>query len=313
MIEHFLDPRGTLLRRDVIAAGFDDTLITRACKDKLIFRIHHGGYCRFDIWEQADRAERHRLRSHVVQRLYGDDVARSHVSALLELGGPDWGIDLSKVHLTNLNGIGERTQSSIVHHRGLTLVDDLTRKNGTWLTAPARTVLDTAALAGRDPAVAVLDWAQSSGHASREQLEHGIERMSRWHDVAGLRYKLRLSNGLSQSLLETRGHLLCRDRGIPMFEPQYEVFHPSGGLAARLDGAWPAYRRWIEFDGFIKYLKLRRPGETIEQCILREKRREDLVRRLTSWQPIRVIWSEIERPVETGDAILEFLLRADAA
>lgn len=313
MIEHFIDHRGTLLRREVIAAGLDDNVLTKARRDGLIVRIHHGGYCLTPVWDAADRRERHRLRSHIVQRLYGDDVARSHATALLEHDGPDWGIDLSKVHLTSLTGIGERTQSSIVHHRGLVLVDDVTRKDDAWLTTAARTALDAAALATRDPAVAVLDWVQATGRASRAQLEHGIERMARHPGTIGLPYKLRLSSGLAESVLETRGALLCRDQNIPMFEPQYRVHHPSGRLAARLDGAWPRYRRWIEFDGVTKYLKLRRPGETIEQCVLREKQREDLVRRLTSWLPIRVIWSEIERPVETGREIMRFLLDADAA
>jgi hypothetical protein len=127
MIEHFIDHRGTLLRRDVVKAGLDDRIVLKARDDGLIIRVHHGGYCRFDIWEEADRAERHRIRSHIVRRLYGDDVARSHVSALLELGGPDWGLDLTKVHLTHLGGVGERTQSKIAHHRGVVLVGDVTR------------------------------------------------------------------------------------------------------------------------------------------------------------------------------------------
>lgn len=66
-----------------------------------------------------------------------------------------------------------------------------------------------------------------------------------------------------------------------MLEPPYDVHHPSGALAARLDGARPSRRRWVELDGDVKYLGNRRPEETIEECVLREKRREDMIRRLT--------------------------------
>lgn len=312
MIEHFIDARGTVLRRDVIHAGFDDNLISKAVRQGLLIRIHHGGYCLLGLWEAADRAERHRLRSHVVRRLYGDDVARSHVTAVQELGGPDWGLDLSKVHLTSLDGTGERTQSNIVHHRGLVLVDDITRHDDSWLTAPTRTALDTAALAPRDPAVAVLDWVQSSGLATREELDLGIERMKEWPGSIGLAYKLRLSNGRAETVIETRGHLLCRDHSLPLFEPQYEIFHPSGAFAGRTDGAWPEHRALLEFDGLVKYLKYRREGETIEQCVIREKQREDLLRRLTGWIMIRLTWADLERPFETA-AMIRGLLLSNAA
>ncbi|MCW2816701.1 MAG: hypothetical protein JWN84_4156 [Nocardioides sp.] len=288
-------------------------VIAKAQRHGVVRRIHHGAYCLVGVWEPADRAARHRLRSHVVRRLYGDAVARSHVSALLELGGPDWGLDLSTVHLTSLLGAGERIQAGIAHHRGVTMVDDITRRDGSWLTAPARTALDTAAGASRDPAVAVLDWVQATGNATRDELDLGVERMQMWPGTIGLHHKLRLSNGRAESVLETRAHLLCRDHDLPMFEPQFAVFHPSGRLAGRVDGAWPAYRTMIELDGMTKYLRHRRAGETIEECVLREKQRENLLRRLTGWTMIRLAWSDLERPVETARMLRAHLLAQTAA
>lgn len=312
MIEHFIDARGTALRRDIVRGGLDDTVILRAINEDLLVRIHHGATCRKDVWEEADPREKHRLRSHVVRRLYGDDVARSHSSAVLELGGPDWGVDLRTVHLTNLFGIGERTQSTIAHHRGAVYVADLTRHDGSWLTAPARSALDAAALAARDPAVCILNWVQASGHATREDLEIGIDRMKEWPHTIGLGLKLRLTNGKSESVGEVRSDLLCRDQRLPLFVPQFEIFHPSGKLAGRVDGAWPEHRTMFEFDGLAKYLRLRRPGETIEQCVIREKLREDLLRRLTGWTMIRITWADLERPVETAAMIRRSLLDSAA-
>jgi len=304
MIEPFIDSRGVILRRDLIAAGLDDKPLIRARKEGELVRLRAGAGCLASVWAQADRAERHRILSHAVKRQYGDDVARSHVSALLEIGGPDWGIDLRAVHLTSLFGSGERTQAGVVHHRGWIGVNDVRRHDGAWVTADARTALDTAAAAGRDPAVCVLDWVQQTRRATREELELGIARMKDWPGTVGLGYKLRLSNGASESVLECRTHLFCRDRGLPMPVPQYEIHHPSGLLAGRVDFAWPEHKTMAECDGLVKYLRLRRPGETIVQCVLREKKREDLLRRLTGWQMIRIVWADLERP-----AVLEADLR----
>lgn len=312
MIENFIDSRGILLRRDVLAAGLDDRLIRRAVSTQHLTRIRSGASCLTSVWERADRAERHRLTSHAVRRRYGDDVARSHASAHLELGGPDWGIDLRDVHLTNLYGIGERTQSGIVHHRGATRVGDITRHDGSWMTAAVRTALDTATLAPRDPAVCVLNFYQQRGLASRSELEHGIEQMSAWPSSVGLGLKLRLSSESCESVGEQRTELLCRDQRLPMPIPQYEISHPSGRLAGRVDFAWPWLGKMMEFDGLSKYLRLRRAGETIEECVLREKAREDLLRRLTGWQLIRIIWADLDRPGVTAAMIREFLSQCAA-
>jgi hypothetical protein len=307
MIDSFMDARGIVLRRDLIASGLDDGPIKREVKSGRLTRIRSGACCLTSVWEGADRAEKHRLRSHAVRRQYGDDVARSHASAHLELGGPDWGIDLRDVHLTNLYGIGERTQAGIVHHRGVTRVGDVTRHDTSWLTSPVRTALDTAALAPRDPAVCVLNYYQQRGLASRAALEAGIEQMKEWPSSVGLRLKLRLSSATCESVGEQRTELLCRDQGLPVPIPQYEVRHPSGLLAGRIDFAWPWLGKTMEFDGSIKYLGLRRPGETIEQCVMREKAREDLLRRLTGWQMIRITWADLDRPGTTAAMIRDFL------
>ena len=41
--------------------------------------------------------------------------------------------------------------------------------------------------------------------------------------------------------------------------------------------AWPDYGVFLEFDGKEKYLRYRRPGESVIDTVLREKRREKLL------------------------------------
>ena len=65
-----------------------------------------------------------------------------------------------------------------------------------------------------------------------------------------------------------------------------------------------------EFDGKAKYHRFRRPGETIEQAVMREKQREDLLRELTGWRCIRLVWADLFTPELTAQRIRRALLRA---
>src|SRR6478609_260105 len=152
------DSNGILLRRTAIGLGLDDNWLHRMVRMGVLVRIRHGAYADASVWEGMTTVERHVLRSRAVMMQYDDRVALSHGSAHLLRGGPDWGIDLARVNLTNLFGRGDRIQSGITHHRGTIRVIDVTRSDGHWITTPARTAVETAARLGPVPAVCVLDW-----------------------------------------------------------------------------------------------------------------------------------------------------------
>ena len=59
----------------------------------------------------------------------------------------------------------------------------------------------------------------------------------------------------------------------------------------------------LEFDGAIKYHRFRRPGESLEEMVMREKGREDLLRELTGWTMIRITWADLARPAEPAARI----------
>ena len=64
---------------------------------------------------------------------------------------------------------------------------------------------------------------------------------------------------------------------------------------------------FLEFDGRIKYQRLRREGESIEDVILREKRREELICAKTGWVCIRITWEDLARPTTTSRRIRALL------
>ena len=310
MLEWLADENGVLLRRDAIANGVDDNALYRAVRAGRVVRIRQGAYVLAPVWESADRVAKHRLLIVGVRKLYGDDVALSHTSACIEQGGPNWGLDLSSVHLTNLYGIGERTGGKVIHHRGVCRVDDITRLDNGWITSPPRTAMDTACIASQDAGVGVLDFFQQRKLATREQLQVTLESMTATPDTLSLLRKLQLSDGKAESIGETRSRLLFKREGVPAPEAQFEIRHPSGLIAGRVDFAWPERRTMCEFDGIQKYLRLRRAGETIEQTVLREKAREDLLRELTGWWMVRLIWDDLNYPADTAARIFRAFAQA---
>jgi len=302
MVVELMSSQGLLLRRDAIAFGYDDKYLRRMVKGGQICRIRQGAYAGAEAWRDLDDRGRHLLLCHAVVEQYDDDIAVSHGSAVLKLEGPDYGLDLSNVHITHFDG-GGRRGAKVVHHEGRCGVLDITRRDGHWLTSPPRTVLDVAMLYGLEVGVVVADDFIHRGLTSTAELRQLYEAVKDWPGALILRLVIDLATGKSESVGESLGWLLCRNQRLPRPEQQFEVPYPDGRIAGRTDWAWPEYGTLGEFDGEGKYLRLRRPNETIEQTVLREKKREDLLRELTGWRFIRLVWADLFRPALTAQRI----------
>jgi hypothetical protein len=309
MVVELMTPRGLILRRDAIACGYDDKCLRRMVKGGQIRRIRQGAYAGSEVWRDLDDRGRHLLLSDAVVAQYDDDIALSHGSAVLRLEGPDHGLDLSNVHITHFDG-GGRRGAQIVHHEGRCGVLDITRLEDHWLTSPPRTVLDVAMLYGLEIGVVVADDFIHRGLTSTAELWQLYEPMKDWPGALVVRLVIDLATGKSESVAESLGWLLCRNQRLPRPEQQFEIFHPDGRLAGRTDWAWPEFGAFGEFDGEVKYHRYRRPGESIEEAVMREKRREDLLRELTGWRCIRLVWADLFRPEVTAQRIREVLRRA---
>ena len=81
------------------------------------------------------------------------------------------------------------------------------------------------------------------------------------------------------------------------------------------DGEWPgftsgpAYRTIGEFDGRVKYGRLLKPGQSVEQIVDEEKLREDALRDL-GWQVVRWVWRDLHRSGILRDRVLRAFARA---
>ncbi|MBF4162080.1 type IV toxin-antitoxin system AbiEi family antitoxin domain-containing protein [Nocardioides acrostichi] len=310
MIAHLANDLGVVLRRRMVAAGIGDRAIAQLKRRGELVPLRQGVYALTGAWERAGGADRHLMLASGVMGIYGDSVALSHLSAALHLGAPDWQIDTSHVHVTAFNAVGERTQALVHHHQGRLHVDDLTLRDGTWTTSPARTALDTAAMLPRDPAVALLDWFVASGHTTTDELLHFLQRRLHWSDHLHLAYWLSLVRPGAQSVGESRLHLLIGDAGLPAPELQIEVRTHRGALLGYVDQGWRDRGVLVEFDGMEKYHRFRRPGETIEGMVVREKLREDAIREATGCTLIRVIWRDLDDPASLVQRLRHALFRA---
>lgn len=299
MLEGLVDSNGILLRRDLISLGGNDRELARMVKRGEITRLRQGAYVLRDIWDSSNATERHLVLVAAVMRQYDNNVAASHTSALLLQGGPSWGQDLSNAHVTSLNGIGERAGAKVRHHRGVCRVHDISRLGHHWITTPARTALDAASLSGRDGAVCILDDFLQRGLCTLDEYDVQFRSKKEWPNSLCLHRALQLTREGSESVGETRSRLLIRDAHLPDPVLQYVVRYPSGHVAGRVDMCWPEHGLMLEFDGRIKYERLRRAGETVHDAVLREKAREDLLRELTGFAMIRLVWADLDKPTET--------------
>jgi hypothetical protein len=300
---------GVLLRRDAYAHGIDDNALRRLVKAGLLVRMRQGAYADRATWEVADPAARHDLLSTAVMRQYAEHVALSHSSAVVRQGGPTWGVDLSSVHLTHLEG-GGRKGARIIHHHGSCRAPDLSRDGEHWITSPTRTVLDMASIVRPEVAVVVASDYMHRKLTTREEIVHMEASRQMWPDSLGVNVMLHVADERFESVGEGRSAHLFWAQGLPAPEPQWELRRADGTLLARVDFAWPEHRLLCEFDGTIKYTRLRRPNETIDEVVIREKRREEAILELTGWRLIRLTWADLAQPEVTAARIRWLLTRA---
>lgn len=310
-IEDLLAEARVSLRRDLLARGWNDKLIRRARADGSLVRARFGSYVDGTTWRDLDERGRHELVARSVVARSGTSVIASHSSALALWRAPDWGLDLDTVHVTRRDHRAGRAEAGVRQHRGIVLPEDVRTVRGTAVSSPERALLELSTIVELEPALVqandLLHRELVTPESLRARYENGIER---WPGSLATDLLLRLADGRCESVAESRFLHLCWRHGLPAPTPQLKVFTKNGVLLARLDFCWPKLKAWVEVDGMVKYVKFLRPGETVTQVVLREKKREDDVRRLTDMRCMRVIWPELERPAATALAVEKFLFPA---
>lgn len=301
------DRDGIFLRREALASGFDDRTLLRALRLKQIHRIRHGAYVLREQWDALDEVGRHLLRAAAVLRTAKTKVALSHVTALAKLGAPLWDLALDEVHLTRLDRRIGRREAGVAQHCGALLPGDVIEVGGLAVTSPTKSALDLTTVTDVEHSLPPIDHLLHTRATSIADLRERMKGMIYAPGTLATDLILRLADGRSESVGESRSSYMIWRGGLPKPEPQYEVIDESGHVFARVDFAWPEYGVFLEFDGRVKYEKFRREGESLLDAVLREKKREERICRLTGWRCIRIVWADLYQPEVTLAMIRDVL------
>jgi hypothetical protein len=305
------DPRNgpIILRRELLAQGLNDRAIARLLGDELV-KVRRGAYVPANVWERLDGDGRFGLRGRAVLRQARVPVVLSHTSGLPEWGAPTWGFDLSNAQVTRTDGLAGRHEAGVQQHCGALRAGDLVVVNGVPVMNPARITLETTTLGNPEASLCVANYMLHKRFTTKKALNIQYVAMNWWPDTLPAEIVLRLANAKIESVGETRTFWCCFQQGLPMPEPQFEIKDANGRVVARVDFAWPELGVFLEFDGLIKYEKLLREGERASDVVIREKKREETICRLTGWRCIRITWADLENPARLAAKILEVLFPA---
>lgn len=290
-----LGPHHFFLRRDALVAGLTDDVLRGWVRSGLVRRVRHGAYTTTAHWASLTPDGRHLLTARCVARSARVRVALSHTTAALIHGAPVWGLPLHDVHVARSDRLTGRREAGVRQHRAALPAADVMELDGLLVTTPVRTCVDVTTIAGVEVSLGVIDHLLHTHAVSKDELLVRAAALSRRPGSLTTELTFRLADGRSESVGETRTRYRCWLGHLPRPVPQYEVTH-RGRVLYRLDLAWPEHGVWLEFDGREKYLKHRRDGESVVDCVLREKRREEQIALCTGWRCVRITWVDLYEP-----------------
>ncbi len=302
--------QGFFTRAQAADLGYDDRAVAREVRAGRWVRFRRGFYALADTWGEMDQVERHRVRSRAVLSSLGDRVALSHVSGVVAHDLPTWGLDLTRVHVTRLDGGPGRVEGDVVHHEGVCLGEDVSCWEEGLVTTPVRSAFEAGSRAGgREVGLVLLDALLHQGLATEREMDAQFKLMEHWPFLRSMHLPYRLADGRAESVGESRGRWLFRKHRIPAPVLQFEVVDGAGQVVGTSDWAWPEHGVLGEFDGRIKYGRLLKAGQEPGDAVFAEKQREDLMREVSGCRMIRFVWVDLDRGATTANRLRRQLFR----
>ena len=312
MLQTICAEHGVWMRHEAKALGYRDSAIKRLVDADVWHRVRFGSYTYSETWDALDDHGRYGLLCRAAYRRAATEVALSHRSAANEWGAPLWDVRLDEVDLTRRDQRTGRREAGVAQHRGRIVDGDWVVRNGVFVMSATRAALELTTQLDIEHSLVELDDLVHRGLTTVERLASRFALMNHWPDTLHTDLILRRVDGRSESVGETRVRYLCWAQGLPTPVPNYPVKDRSGRILYRVDLAWPELGLFLEFDGREKYQATRRDGESIADCVERERRREVHITELTGWRCIRVVWADLYRPAETA-ARIRVMFRDQAA
>lgn len=271
---------GVFSRSDALDRGETDTSLRQARRSGALVRLRRGMYVASDRYDACDDSGKHLLHARAALAAQDGAVALTGASAAALHGFALYQEDLSVTHLMRLDGGASRRAAQASHHRMRPKVteDEIGIFDGIAAVTPARAVWEVASTSSLESGVVTADSALRLDPGLSASLAELQERFSYVPGSRTARLAIRLADGRSESPGESVTRVQFYRYDIPMPTLQYSVYDRSGRLVGDSDFYWEDSRHLGEFDGFVKYQKLLRPGESPSKCVFREKKREDAMR-----------------------------------
>lgn len=282
-------------RSDLDLLGMSRADLDSLLRDGSLVRIRRGVYARSEELER--RAAHHRLMTATWPLVDPGNVF-THESAAILHGLPLPSTPTSQVFMTRRSpGHGDSSPALRVRWTRLddsevTAIDDLP------VSTLARTASDLARYLPYEWGVAVCDAALQAG-LSRDALLAAMARHPRLKGLPRARNAARFADARSESPAESISRVQIAQARLPRPEVQYEVIDANGVVIARTDFGWPEFGLVGEVDGKWKYGELLRAGQTPQDAIMNEKRREEAIRQQGLWI-VRWDFSTVTRPGEVA-------------
>lgn len=273
--------------QELMQLGITEGELRRRLKSGAIRCLRRGHYA-FVVDESPE--ERHlRLIGATTLDVAATSVF-SHTSAAVLHGLPVPVSALEAVTMTRMSsGHGDGGPQLRVRNTRLN-ADQITSVGGFLTTTIERTVCDVARLSSFEWGVAAADAALRRG-VDLTMLDRTLRWHPRLHGLKRARHVIAFADGLSESVAESLSRAQMAKWGIPRPTLQYEIFDDNGELVGRADFAWPELGLVGEVDGKAKYGHLLKPGQTPDDVVMEEKRREQRIRRCGLWV-VRWGWDE---------------------
>jgi hypothetical protein len=282
------------LRPQLLAAGFSDRELRRLVRSGRLTPVRRGVYVQGGVPD--DVLARHALQIAAAMHELAGDAVVSHLSAAVLHGLRIWGARIDSVHITRRRRTGGRCGPLVHVHTAALDPCEIVLLAGLPVTSLARTVADLARMLPFEQAVVLADAAafyKRPDRVEKADLLAVLDHEPRRPGSRAARRAIDFSNGLSESVGESRSRIAIAAAGLPPPVLQLEVHAAATGrFIGRVDMGWPDLRTVGEFDGLVKYGRTLRPGQDIEEVLVEEKLREDALRD-EDLGVVRWIWKDL--------------------
>lgn len=300
-------------REELRTQGLTDLQVQRRLRARTLFRVARGYYATANP-QQMSPEERHLQLVAGLRHQVKPGSVLSHASAGVLHGLWVSRRALNRMHVTR-RASGNSVSRRVHVHRALgdVAVEEklLPGVGPVPVTDLASTTVALLRLLDPLDAIAVADSALRVG--LQKQTARGLLAQLEGHPgTRRARRTLEFSDPLSESPGESKSRWIFHTHQIPAPVLQQNFHTPSGQWVARTDFWWPEHNLIGEFDGNIKYGRLLKPGQSLEDVIRAERAREvallNLGHRLTRW-----VSASVNSPADLAQQITRLLTSQRAA